>query len=65
MQFKHTYDVKFINIFIPNYRLGFRGSNNVNFITIGLVKVFLNCIQKQFIKNELLYLNPNSYLPHF
>ena len=65
MQFKHTYDVKFIKKFIPNYRLGFCGSNNVNFITIGLVEVFLNCIQRQFIKNELLYLNPNSYPPHF
>jgi hypothetical protein len=65
MQFKHTYDVKFINIFIPNYRLGFCGSNNVNFITIGLVEVFLNCIQRQFIKHELLYLNPNSYPPNF
>ena len=44
MQFKHTYDVKFIKNFIPNGRLGFCGSNDVNFITIGLVEVFLNCI---------------------
>jgi hypothetical protein len=67
MQFKHTYDVKFINFFIPNCRLGFCGSNNVNFIIIGLVEVFLNCILRQkkiskffhqnirsgFIKNEV------------
>jgi hypothetical protein len=46
MQFKYTYDVKFINFFIPNCRLGFCGSNDVNFITIGLIKVFLNCFQK-------------------
>ena len=44
MQFKYTYDVKFINIFIPNYRLGFCGSDDVNFITTGQVEVFLNCI---------------------
>jgi hypothetical protein len=44
MQFKHTYDVKFINIFIPNYRLGFCGSDDVNVITIRQVEVFLNCI---------------------
>jgi hypothetical protein len=44
MQFKHTYDVKFIYFFIPNYRLGFCGSIDVNFTTIGLVEVFLNCI---------------------
>jgi hypothetical protein len=39
MQFKHTYDVKFINILIPNNRLGFCGSNEVNFITIGQVEM--------------------------
>ena len=52
MQFKHTYDVKFIKKFIPNYRLGFCGSNDVNFITTELVKVFLYCILKwmHFIK---------------
>ena len=40
MQFKYTYDVKLINIFIPYYRLGFCGSKDVNFITVGQVEVF-------------------------
>jgi hypothetical protein len=55
MQFKHIYDVKFIKKIIPNDRLGFCGSNDVNFITIGLVEVFLNCIKKLLLLFGLAY----------
>jgi hypothetical protein len=58
MQFKYTYDVKFIKKIIPNYRLGFCGSVVVNFITIGLVEVFLNCIKKLLLLFGLAYEPP-------